>query len=112
VKLYHSSQFSTNVNYNVARIKKNESLLDWIITGEVNEAIKEQDKEMLRLSKPSVWNVYITGNAEIQHDVGFELMLLGVAEAAGTTEDLGEWTMFRFYNLRLYLMEKNKGSNG
>lgn len=65
---------------------------------------------MLRLSKPSVWNIYMEGNAELEHEVGFELMLLSVAEAAGITEDLGEWTMFRFYNLRLYLMEKNKGN--
>lgn len=112
MKLYHSTQFHTNLNYNVARIKKNNSLLDWIITGKANEATKEADREMLRLDKPAIWNVYLPENAELEHEIGFELMLLGVAEAAGMTEDLGEWTMFRFYNLRLYLMEKKKNTNG
>lgn len=63
---------------------------------------------MLRQSKPQLWNVYLPNNAELEHEVGFELYLLSVADLAGITEDLGEWNMFRFYNLQTYLKEKNK----
>ena len=63
---------------------------------------------MLRLSKPQVWNVYLPNNAELEHEVHFEVYLLSVADVAGISEDLGEWNMFRFYNLQTYLREKNK----
>jgi hypothetical protein len=62
---------------------------------------------MLRLSKPKVWNVYITGNAELEYEVGFEGFLFEVAEH--TKEDLDKITVFKFYSLLDHI--KNKGNN-
>jgi hypothetical protein len=42
--------------------------------------------------------------------VDFEVYLIAVANSAGITEDIGEWNVFRFYNLQTFLKEKN--SNG
>jgi hypothetical protein len=63
---------------------------------------------MLRLSKPSVWNVHITGNAELEHEVGFEAFMFVVSEH--TKEDINTMTVFRFYSLLDYI--KSKSTNG
>jgi len=63
---------------------------------------------MLRLSKPSVWNVYMNGNAELEHEVGFEYLMFSVAEH--TNEDLDNITVFRFYALLDHIKNKNKAN--
>lgn len=63
---------------------------------------------MLRLSKPNLWNVYMSGNAELEHEVGFEGFMFVVGEH--TNEDVNTMTVFRFYSLLDYI--KNKSSNG
>ncbi len=63
---------------------------------------------MLRLSKPSIWNVYMSGNAELEMEVGFEGFLFAIAEH--TKEDLEEITVFRFYSLLDHI--KSKQTNG
>ncbi len=65
---------------------------------------------MLRLSKPNLWNVYMNGNAELEHEVGFEAFMFAVAEH--TKEDLDKITVFRFYSLLDYIKNKNKANNG
>jgi hypothetical protein len=64
---------------------------------------------MLRLSKPKLWNVFMTGNAELEMETGFEQFLFEVAEH--TKEDLDKITVFRFYSLLDYIKNKNS-SNG
>jgi hypothetical protein len=84
------------------------SRLDAVIGYDSKEAIKESENEMLRLSKPNLWNVFIDGNAELEMETGFEQFLFEVAEH--TKEDLDKITVFRFYSLLDYI--KNKNSNG
>ena len=61
---------------------------------------------MLRLSKPSLWNVHMQGNAELEMETGFEDFMFLVAEH--TNEDLDKITVFRFYSLLDYIKNKNK----
>lgn len=71
----------------------------------------KQDKaefEMLRLSKPSIWNIYITGNAELEYENGFESFVFAVAEH--TSENIETMSTYRFYCLLDYI--KNKKKNG
>jgi len=61
---------------------------------------------MLRLSAPSLWNVYQTNNAELEMETGFELFMFSVGEH--TNEDLDKITVFRFYSLLEYIKSKQK----
>ena len=63
---------------------------------------------MLRLSKPNLWNVYMNGNAELEHEVGFEAFMFVVGEH--TKENVNTMTVFRFYSLLDYI--KSKTENG
>lgn len=83
-----------------------ESIVDEILGKDTTESQQEAKKEMLRLSKPSVWNVYIHGNAELEHETGFENFLFTVSEH--TNEDLDKMTVYRFYCLLDYIKGKNK----
>jgi hypothetical protein len=77
------------------------------ILGEQTETIQQDaESEMLRLSKPSVWNVYIQGNAELQFENGFETFMFLVAEH--TKEDLEKMSVYRFYCLLEHIKSKNK----
>jgi len=64
----------------------------------------EKEKEMRRLTKPKLWNVYLPDNAELEMEVGFEAFMFSVAEH--TKEDLDKITVFRFYSLLDYIKNK------
>ena len=97
------------MNFNAAKIKQLMARLDRVIDSSVDIAeIEKQEKEMLRLSKPNLWNVFMAGNAELEMETGFEQFLFEVAEH--TKEDLDKITVFRFYSLLDYI--KNKNSDG
>ncbi len=81
-------------------------MLDGILGIDSKDEQRRQEKEMLRLSKPNLWNVYMNGNAELEHEVGFEGFMFAVAEH--TNEDLETITVFRFYSLLDHI--KNKGN--
>lgn len=70
------------------------------------EARKEAESEMLRLSKPKVWNVHLPNNAELEHTTEFESYLFLIAEY--TQEDLNKITVFRFHSLINYIKSKNQ----
>lgn len=55
-----------------------------------------------------MWNVYIDGNAEIEHEVGFERLMLSIGEH--TNKDLDTITVFGFYALIDHIKEKNKAN--
>ena len=74
----------------------------------MEDDIKDAEKEMLRLSKPNLWNVFIPGNAELEMETGFEQFLFEVAEH--TKEPLDKITVFRFYSLLDYIKNKNKAN--
>ena len=84
------------------------SQLDEIIGEDKTEEKSKQSKEMLRLSKPNLWNVHLPNNAELEMEVTFEEFMFQVAEH--TSEDLDKITVFRFYSLLDYI--KNKNSDG
>jgi len=106
--LYHASQFRPNGNYNAAKLKQLDSILDGILGKDSKEAKDKAEYEMLRLSAPSLWNVYEKNNAELEMETGFELFMFSVSEH--TKEDLDKITVFRFYSLLEYIKEKNKGN--
>jgi hypothetical protein len=90
-------------------LRQLESIVDDILGIEESKANqKKAEKEMLRLSKPNVWNVHINGNAELEHEVGFEAFMFVVSEH--TKEDVNNMTVFRFYSLLDYI--KSKTQNG
>lgn len=70
------------------------------------KALFVAEKELLKLQKPNVWNVYEDGNMEIEMEVEFEKYMLAVSEH--TNEDIDEMSTFRFYALQEYLKEKNR----
>jgi hypothetical protein len=105
--VYFASHFNFNINYNVAKLKHLESIVDDIMGLDSLEAKDEAEGEMLRLSKPSIWNVYMDGNAEIKNDVGFETFLFTVSEQ--TKEDLDKITVYKFYSLLEYIKSKKDG---
>lgn len=96
-----------NLQYNVAKIKQLEAIVDGILGQETTEDQIKYENEMLRLSKPNVWNVYLPGNAELDHEVGFEGFMFAVAEH--TNEDLDKITVFRFYSLLDHIKSKGNG---
>lgn len=83
--------------------------LDEIIQGESDE-LKEkkakQDREVLRLEAPGIWNINIRGNREIEFEVEFEKLMIAVAEH--TNEKIDEITVFRFYALIDHIKDKNR----
>jgi hypothetical protein len=94
-------------------LRQLESIVDNILgIEESNTNQKKAEKEMLRLSKPNVWNVHMKdqngSNAELEHEVGFEAFMFVVSEH--TKEDVNNMTVFRFYSLLDYI--KSKTQNG
>lgn len=74
---------------------------------EVSEAdIDKQERQLLVLDSPNVWNIYKGGNMEVEMETEFEKFMLAVAEH--TNEKLDDITVFRFYALLGYIKEKNK----
>lgn len=96
------------MSFNAAKIKQLIARIDKVIGLDVGDEIEEQETEMLRLSKPNLWNVFLAGNAELELETGFEQFMFEVQEH--TKEDLNTITVFRFYSLLDYI--KNKNSNG
>lgn len=62
---------------------------------------------MLRLSKPRVWNVYMPGNAELDHELGFESFMFEVEEY--TKQSLEGMSVFKFYSLLNHIKSKGNG---
>ena len=92
------------MSYNLARINRNNSIFDRIL-GTADEAdTLEAENEMMRLSIPQNWNVYVKGNAILKQNADFEHLMLLAGEH--TNEDLNEITTFRFYNLLDYIKSK------
>jgi hypothetical protein len=108
LRIYHASHFRGNLNYNVAKIKQLNARLDNILGQDSKEDKVSAENEMLRMSKPSLWNVHMEGNAELEMETGFEDFMFLVAEH--TNEDLDKITVFRFYSLLDYI--KSKNTNG
>lgn len=96
------------MSYNVARIARGKSIFDRIL-GNADEAdTLEAENEMMRLSIPQNWNVFIKGNAELKMSNGFEEFMFLVSEH--TKEDLDKISLLRFYSLLDYI--KSKNTNG
>ncbi len=105
MRIFHASYFRGNLNYNVAKLKQQDARLDSIIGIESEEEKQEAEKEMMRLSKPSVWNVHLPDNAELEMETGFESFMFLIAEH--TNEDLDKITVFRFYSLLTHIKSKS-----
>ncbi|MHC4648808.1 MAG: hypothetical protein ACYTBJ_25405, partial [Planctomycetota bacterium] len=63
--------------------------------------------ELLRLIKPTFWNLNREGNADVSIEVGFEEFMISVAEH--TNEDLNTITTFKFYTLLKHINKKQNG---
>jgi hypothetical protein len=90
----------------VALLRHLEAVVDEILGSETKETQDKTEFEMLRLSKPSIWNIYITGNAELEYENGFESFVFAVAEH--TSENIETMSTYRFYCLLDYIKNKNK----
>tara|TARA_Y100000310_G_scaffold331124_1_gene404143 strand:+ start:327 stop:623 length:297 start_codon:yes stop_codon:yes gene_type:complete len=94
------------MNFNAAKIKQLMARLDKVIGFNVDvEEIEKQEREMLRLSKPNLWNVHLPHNMELEMETQFEQWLFEIQEH--TKEDLDKITVFRFYSLLDYIKNKN-----
>lgn len=80
--------------------------LDAIIGNPYEKKKREAQMEMLRASKPKIWNVNMKNNAELEHTVGFEQFMFLVAQH--TNEDLDKITVFRFDCLEDHIKNKNQ----
>ena len=67
---------------------------------------KDAESDMLRLSKPKIWNVHIKNNAELEMTTGFESYMFLIGEH--TNVDLEKISLFRFHSLIDYIKSKNK----
>lgn len=79
-----------------------------LLAGEnVKEAeIDTQERELLMLDLPNIWNVNSKNNMEVEMETEFEMFMLAVGEH--TKERIDEITVSRFYSLLGYIKEKNK----
>jgi hypothetical protein len=106
LKIFFPYQFEgKNVIYNTALINKLKARISWILD---DEGAKEQEQvatnELLRLIKPTFWNLNREGNADVDIEVGFEQFMMSVAEH--TKEDLNTITTFKFYTLLKHINKK------
>lgn len=107
--MYHETYFRASPAFNVARLRRAEALLDGEFFGvDTKEIEDETEKELLRLTKPKVWNIYITGNEELKMETGFEKFIFMVQEH--TTINLDEISLFRFYSLLDYIKDKTENN--
>jgi hypothetical protein len=105
--MYHESYFRPPIAYNAVRLVKSEAELDREFFGKDTAIIeKDTEAELLRLTKPKIWNVYIKGNEELKMETGFEKFIFLVQEH--TTVNLDSISLFRFYSLLDYIKEKGE----
>lgn len=71
-----------------------------------DKRIEEQERDILDLDNPNVWNINTRGNMEVEMETEFEMFMLAVGEH--TKEKIDEISVFRFYSLLGYIKEKNK----
>lgn len=103
--MYHETYFRPPVAYNAARLILDKALLDSeFFGGDIGTIKEDTEAELLRLTKPKIWNVNITGNEELVMETGFDKFVFLVQEH--TTVNIDEISLFRFYSLLDYIKEK------
>ena len=70
------------------------------------EDLKRTTGELLRLCKPSNWNVHLDGNATVQNELNYGLMVLSMQQH--TTDDVNKLSIMKFYQLKAWIEIKNK----
>lgn len=106
--MYFPDVFGGNAMYNSALLKDAKADLESIFFGKDTSTQKEEaEAEILRLSQPKLWNVYMKGNEEQAMENGFEQFMFLVGEH--TKEDLNNISVFRFYSLLEYIKSKENG---
>ncbi len=70
-----------------------------------NVEIFEKEKELLNFEKPNIWNAHVEGNMELKMEADYERFLFSVAEHSN--EKIDELTVWTFYSLKNYLIEKH-----
>ena len=109
--MYYETYFRPPVAYNAVRLVQSEALLDSAFFGKDTVKVEEDtEAELLRLTKPKIWNIYIKGNEELKMETGFEKFIFLVQEH--TTVDLDSISLFRFYSLLDYIKEKGENNGG
>jgi hypothetical protein len=72
------------------------------------EDLKNATIELLRLSKSSSWNVHKEGNALVQNELNYGLMVLSMEKH--TTKDIHKLSVMQFYQLKAFITLKNKAN--
>jgi len=70
------------------------------------EVVKESTLELLRISRPSYWNVYVSNNAIVENENAQGLMLLSMEEH--TNKNVRDLSIMNFYHLKNWIKVKNK----
>lgn len=107
MELYFSDIFKgQNVVFNAALISHLIARLDNIISVDDKQSkVDDTTAELLRLSKPKLWNPTIPNNAEVDMERNYQRLLLIMGEH--TNQDLEDITIHKFYSLIAYIKEKN-----
>ena len=87
-------------------LKNLEARAKAILGEDATESLKETSNNLLDLTAPNNWNIHIEGNAAIQMDSDFEMLMISVGSQ--TNEDLERISIKKFYYLLNFLKEKNK----
>lgn len=106
MKIFFASHFKSGLSFNVAKAKQLRDRNRKLMGKDSPTDRKEAESEMLRLSKPKIWNVHLKNNAELEMTTGFEAYLFLIAEH--TNVDLEKISLFRFHSLVDYIKSKNK----
>lgn len=115
MEIYHPTTFQgQNVVFNTALLTKCRADLGVIIGREnAEEKAEKALHELFKLTKPSYWNAFIKGNADVETEKQFEYLILSVENF--TTTDLDKVTMLKFYHIMGFIKEqalRNKEANG
>ena len=70
------------------------------------EDLRRTTSEIVRICKPKNWNVHIDGNATVQNELDYGLMVLSMQQH--TTKDVNKLTIMQFYHLQAWIQIKNK----
>lgn len=98
----------TEIN-DVLRLKRIQKQLDAIIEGkDAENAGYNEEKQMLELDKPNIWNIYTEGNVSTQMEV--DTMQLAISVCNETGLNIDTVTTFAFYSAFDMLEKRAKNS--
>lgn len=108
MRIFFKETFSgLNLNFNAALLDQLKARAKSLIDKEGSKAeLQKATGELLRHCKPSNWNVHIDGNATVQNELDYGLMILSMEQH--TSKDIRKLSIMEFYQLKAWIELKNK----